>query len=65
MAYCSNVETMRNLRVRDLQHAYTEKKEAKSGATEEAKTEEKLRSRDQKQRDLDESEKEARQSHVC
>ena len=56
---------MRNLRVRDLQHAYTEKKEAKSGATEEAKTEEKLRSRDQKQRDLDESEKEARQSHVC
>ena len=35
------------------------------GATEEAKTEEKLRGREQKQRDLDESEREARQSHVC
>ena len=34
------------------------------GATEEVKTEEILRSREQKQRDLDESEREARQSHV-
>ena len=62
---------MRDLRVRDLQHvfvastpSYTKKKEAKSGAIEEAKTEEKLRGREWK-RDLDESEPEARQSHVC
>ena len=41
------------------------KRKQKAGATEEAKTEEKLRGKEQKQRDLDESEREAKQSHVC
>ena len=49
--------------MRDL--ATLRKRNRKVGVTEEAKTEEKLRGRDQKQRDLDESEREARQSHVC
>ena len=45
--------------------SYTEKKKQSVGATEEAKTVEKLRGREQKQRDLDESERQARQSRVC
>ena len=70
MAYCSNVETSEEptsegptARLRRL--ATLRKRKQRAGATEEAKTEEKLRGREQKQRDLDESEREARQSHVC
>ena len=68
--YCSNVETSEEptsegptARLRRL--ATLRKRKQRAGATEEAKTEEKLRGREQKQRDLDESEREARQSHVC
>ena len=41
------------------------KRKQRAGATKEAKTEENVRGREQKQRDLDESEQETRQSHVC
>ena len=41
------------------------KRKQKAGAIEKAKTEEKLRGREQKHRDLDGSEREAKQSHVC
>ena len=70
MAYCSNVETSEEpttegatARLRRL--ATLRKRKQSAGDTEEAKTEEKLRGREQKQRDLDESEREARQSRVC
>ena len=43
-----------------LTPSYTEKRKQRAGATEEAKTEEKLRGREQKQRDLDGSEYKAR-----
>ena len=48
-----------------LRLATLRKRKQRAGATEEAKTEEKLRGREQKQRDLDESERQARQSRVC
>ena len=67
MAYCSNVETSEEPTSEGptarLRRPATLKQRV--GATEEAKTEEKLRGREQKQRDLDESEREARQSYVC
>ena len=70
MAYCSNVETSEEptsqrptARLQRL--ATLRKRMQRAGATEKAKTEEKLRGREQKQRGLDESEREARQSHVC
>ena len=65
MAYCSNVETVEGPTARLQRLATLRKRKQRAGATEEAKTEEKLRGREQKQRDLDESEREARQSHVC
>ena len=64
-AYCSNVETSEGPIARLRRLATLRKRKQRAGATEEAKTEEKLRGREQKQRDLDESEREARQSHVC
>ena len=70
MACCSKVETSEEPTIEEptacLQHLDTlRKRMQRRGATEEAKTEEKLRGREQKQRDLDESEQEARASHVC
>ena len=70
MVYCSKVETSEEPTIEEptahLQHLDTlRKRMQRRGATEEAKTEEKLRGREQKQRDLDESEQEARASHVC
>ena len=71
MAYCSNVETSEEstsegptARLRSL-YSYIEKKEAKSRSYRRGQDRGELRGRDQKQRDLDESEREARQSHVC
>ena len=65
MAYCSNIERTQTseeeptARLRRL--ATLQKRKQRAGATEEAKTVEKLRCREQKQRrDLDESEREAR-----
>ena len=65
MAYCSNIERTQTseeeptARLRRL--ATLRKRKQRAGATEEAKTVEKLRCREQKQRrDLDESEREAR-----
>ena len=70
IAYCSNVETSEEptcegttARLRRL--ATLRKRKQRGGATEEAKAEEKLSGKEQKQRDLDESEREVRQSHVC
>ena len=67
MAYCSNVETSEEptsegptARLRCI--ATLRKRKQRAGATEEAKIKEKLRDREKKQRDLDESEREARQS---
>ena len=70
MAYCSNVEmseepTSEEATAHIRRLATLRKRKQSVGATEEAKTEEKLRGREQKQRDLDESEREARQPDVC
>ena len=70
MAYFSNVETSEELTSKGptaclWRLATLRKRKQRAGATEEPKTEEKLKGREQKQRDLDESEREARQSHVC
>ena len=65
MAYCSNIErtqTSEEEPTASLRRLATlQKRKLRAGATEEAKTVEKLRCREQKQRrDLDESEREAR-----
>ena len=70
MVYCSNAETSEEPSserpTASLQRlASPRKRKQRAEATEEAKTEEKLRGREQKQRNLDESERQARQSHVC
>ena len=70
MAYCSNVETSEEPTSEGVtallrRLATLKKKKQSVGAKEEAKTEEKLRGREQKQRDLDERERQARQSRVC
>ena len=62
MAYCSNIERSEEEPTARLRRLATlRKRKQRAGATEEAKTVEKLRCKEQKQRrDLDESEREAR-----
>ena len=61
MAYCSNVQTSEEPTSEGLTACFQriatlKKRKQRAGATEEAKTEENLRGREQKQQDLDESE---------
>ena len=62
MAYCSNVETSEGPTACLRRLATLRKRKQRAGRGQDRGE---IRGREQKQRDLDESEQEARQSHVC